>query len=81
VQKVEFEIRNKGGRPKKKAGELLAEYEHFYLIQMGKYRETISKADLICGHIKLKIGGRVVCPEQKHISTKPKKKTLASCLF
>lgn len=82
MQKVEFEVREKKwGKAKSKTGELLKEYDYFYLIQIGSYRETISKADLICGHVKLKIGGRLVCPAQKHISTKPKKKTLASCLL
>ncbi len=34
-------------------GELLKEYEHFYLIQLPKYRTTISKSDIFCGLAKI----------------------------
>lgn len=61
--KVEFEMNIKnidgstrtkrGGRIRGK-GKLIKEYEHFYLIDNGKYRTCIGKADIICGMAKIK---------------------------
>ncbi|MDI3310953.1 MAG: hypothetical protein QJR05_05930 [Thermoanaerobacterium sp.] len=63
--KVEFELNvlcETTGQPKKKGstrgiGELLKEYEHFYLIQQKKYRTCINKCDVVCGQAKIKFLG------------------------
>ncbi|MGF7431071.1 hypothetical protein PQ689_03215 [Thermoanaerobacterium thermosaccharolyticum] len=67
--KVEFEmnLKNIDGSDKKRKreivrgkGELLKEYEHFYLIQKAQkikrneYKICINKADIICRNAKLK---------------------------
>lgn len=61
--KVEFEMniknidgstrKKRGGRIKRK-GNLIKEYEHYYLIQQKRYRTCISKADIICRMAKIK---------------------------
>jgi len=61
--KVEFEmnLKNGDGKDKKRKreiirgkGELIKEYEHFYLVQKKGYRTCINKADIACGNAKLK---------------------------
>jgi len=49
--KMQVEMEFEKGRKVK--GELLKEYEHFYLIQLPKYRTTISKSDIFCGLAKI----------------------------
>jgi hypothetical protein len=60
--KVEFEmnIKNIDGSTRKKRdgrvngkGNLIKEYEHFYLIQLSKYRTCINKADIACGNARI----------------------------
>lgn len=60
--KVEFEMNimcETTGQPKKKgsirgSGELLKEYEYFYLIQQKRYRTCINKSDIACGQARIK---------------------------
>ena len=60
--KVEFEMNLKNvdwGRRKSRGkikgrGKLIKEYEYYYLIDNGKYRTCIGKADIICGQAKIK---------------------------
>jgi uncharacterized protein Veg len=45
------EVETEKGRKVK--GELIKEYEHFYLIQLPNYRTTVSKSDILCGFVKI----------------------------
>ncbi|MDE4542282.1 hypothetical protein [Thermoanaerobacterium sp. R66] len=66
MMKVEFEmnLKNGDGSDKKRKreivrgkGELIKEYEHFYLVQKKGYRTCINKADIVCGQAKIKFLG------------------------
>jgi hypothetical protein len=48
---MQVEIETEKGRKIK--GKFIKEYEHFYLIQLPKYRTTISKSDILCGLAKI----------------------------
>lgn len=64
--RIEFEtnLKNRDGSDKKRKreivngkGELIKEYEHFYLVQMRKYRTCINKYDIMCGQAKIRFLG------------------------